>query len=114
MHMNELAVIHGNVSCAVSRTLHACSYLTKEWEWLRCESQSAPAFGPQTAEILLSLMNLGQQSVPVLIECAPEIQIVAGVIHAEHAAGAVEVRDQQLRFLQHLMLVQQTDRKSVV
>ena len=53
MHMNELAVIHGNVSCAVSRTLHACSYLTKEWEWLRCESQSAPAFGPQTAEILL-------------------------------------------------------------
>lgn len=107
--MNELAVIHGNVSCAVSRTLQACSYLTKEWEWLRCESQSAPAFGPQTAEILLSLMDLGQQSVPVLIECAPEIQIVAGMIHAEHTAGAVEVRDQQLCFLQHLMLVQQTE-----
>ena len=109
MHMNELAVIHGNVSCAVSRTLQACSYLTKEWEWLRCESQSAPAFGPQTAEILLSLMDLGQQSVPVLIQGAPEVQIVAGVIHAEHTAGAVEVRDQQLCFLQHLMLVQQTE-----
>lgn len=108
-HMNELAVIHGNVSCAVSRTLQACSYLTKEWEWLRCESQSAPAFGPQTAEILLSLMDLGQQSVPVLIQGAPEVQIVAGVIHAEHTAGAVEVRDQQLCFLQHLMLVQQTE-----
>ena len=49
-----------------SRTLHACSYLTKEWEWLRCESQSTPAFGPQTAEILFSLMDLGQQSIPVL------------------------------------------------
>lgn len=89
MHMNELAVIHGNVSCAVSRTLQACSYLTKEWEWLRCESQSAPAFGPQTAEIHhSSLMDLGQQGVPVLIESnAPEIQIVAGMIHTEHTAG---------------------------
>ena len=31
------------------------------------------------------------------------------MVHAEHAAGAVKVLHQQLRFLQHLMLVQQAE-----
>ena len=72
-------------------------------------SQAPPAFRPQAAEILLCPVNGRQQGVLILIQRPPEIQIVAGMVHAEHAAGAVKVLHKQLRFLQHLMLIQQAE-----
>ena len=50
-------------------------------------------------------MDTRQQRLPILVERALQRQVVGGVVHAEHAAGTVDVPQENLFLIAGCMVV---------